>query len=182
MSKEDGAQTGATDDQTLQGEGQEGANDSAAKDDGKAVDWEAKYKEAIQQSRKWEKLANADHKKAEAAKAANDDAESRAASLQKELDDLKAERVRELLVAEVAKDKAVDAGILARMAGDTREAIEENADMLAGIAPADTGNSYPKVKDKGESKTPPTTKEEILAIKNPRERREAIAANLKLFE
>lgn len=172
----------AMDDETLDNnEGLENTPpaDDGAGNDGDGVDYEAKYRELLKEKRSWEKKSRANHKAAATAASDANDAIARAEAAEKELADLKAEKARNGLIAEIAKDKGVDASILARMIGDDREAIEANADVLAGIP---QGNSYPKVSDKGESKTPPTTKEEILAIKNPSERRKAIAQNIQLFE
>ena len=149
------------------------------------TDWQAKYKEAIAQSRKWEKLARSDHKTNEAlgndldaAKSETEQAVARAEAAERELANMKAERARALLVDEIAKETKVPAEILAKMSGDDREAIEANADTLK----ASFGTSYPKVKDGGESGTPPITRDEIKAIKNPHERRKAMAENLDLYE
>jgi len=169
--------------QTPQGEGDsqgnQGESTPQTTDGDKSVDWEAKYKEAVAQSRKWEKLAKADHKRVDDAQGNAADAVARAEAAEKELAEMKAEKARTLLVSEIATDKQVDAAVLSRMAGDDRETIEANADMLAALG---KGNSYPKVKDKGESKAPTMSKSEILTIQNPRERRKAIAENIDLFE
>ena len=165
-------------------EDKDGAEDTGTGVTPPATDWEAKYKEAVAQSRKWEKLARADHKTNEtlgndldAAKTATEEAVARAEAAERELAEMKAERARAQLVDEIAKETKVPAEILSKMSGDDREAIEANADTLK----ASLGNSYPKVTDKPAGANPPITKEEIRAITNPHERRKAMAENLDLY-
>lgn len=168
--------TPQVDDDQNQGEGT-----TPPADDGNATDWEAKYKEILAEKRSWEKKSRANHKAATAANDTASDAIARAEAAEKELADLKAEKARNGLIAEIAKDKGVDASLLSRMIGDDRESIEANADALAAI-PKPNSYQSANVKDAGNTKTPPMTKEDIFKIKNPAERRKAIAANLALFD
>lgn len=45
-----------------------------------------------------------------------------------------------------------------------------------------SGPSYPKVKDGGEVKPPTVSKQDILGIKNEKERLKAIKENIELFK
>ena len=81
---------------------------------------------------------------------------------------------RELAVMKAASEANVDAGLLAKMTGETPEEISENARMLAdGIRAA---QAYPVVEDKGSARKQPMTLEDIDAIKDEAARRKAYAA------
>lgn len=121
------------------------------------TDWKAR-------SRQWESRAKA-HK----AKADEKDAE---------IASLKAQIARTGAVAEVAREKGVDAGLLARMAGDTPEEIAENADALLAFA---KGPAFPDVPDAGGAGAAPVTVEDIEAIKDPAERVRARRDNIALY-
>lgn len=121
------------------------------------TDWKAR-------SRQWESRAKA-HK----AKADEKDAE---------IASLKAQIARTGVVAEVAREKGVDAGLLARMAGDTPEQIAENAEALLAFA---KGPAFPDVPDAGGSGSAPVTVEDIEAIKDPAERVRARRDNIALY-
>lgn len=121
------------------------------------TDWKAR-------SRHWEGRA-----KANKAKADEKDAE---------IARLKAQIARTGAVAEVAREKGVDAGLLARMAGDTPEQIAENAEALLAFA---KGPAFPDVPDAGGAGTAPVTVEDIEAIKDPAERVRARRDNIALY-
>lgn len=126
------------------------------------VDWEAKFKEAVAQSRKWEERAKANKDKADkwdahdAAEEANKSelqrAVERAEALKAELDGIKAEQARQALIAQVAKDSGVDAELLAAMRGSTEDEIKAHADLLKAkfaavpgykADPHDQGGAHP---------------------------------------
>lgn len=88
---------------------------------------------------------------------------------------------RSALVASIAKEKNVDQDLLSKMTGTTEEEIAANADIIAAAIPKAT---YPDVPDKGGSgdSAASITKDAILAIKDPKERVRAIAANQHLFK
>lgn len=95
-----------------------------------ATDWEAKYKEAVEQSRKWEARAKAN--KAAAAKA-DKSAEEEIAELKARLDQKEKAEARAKLAAQVAQKKGVPADLLV---GDTEKEMEAWADkMLAAFKP-----------------------------------------------
>lgn len=153
-------------------------------------DWRAEYEKAVAQSRKWESRAKEnsaaakrlaeleDASKTDAEKVA--DAVKRAEEAEAKVADYERRAERASVVSEVAAAKGVDADWLSRMAGDTREDIEANADFLAsklGGQPI-----YPSVPDRGQAKTPPMTKEQIESIKDPRERVRMRARHIDLYQ
>lgn len=125
-------------------------------------DWKAEYEKLLKHSRTWEDKAKRLKEKAdrydEMEQASKTDAE-KLADATKRMEEAEAKVAeyerraeRASVVAEVAAAKGVDADWLGRMAGDTREDIEANADFLAqklSDAPA-----YPSVTDKGRSVAP----------------------------
>lgn len=153
-------------------------------------DWKAEYEKVLAQSRKWEqrskdnaaaakeldemrKQSMSDAERAESEKARADKAEAKLAEYERE-------RERAAIVAEVAADKGVDAEWLGRMAGDDREAIEANADYIASKLSG--APIYPSVPDNGGRKAAPITREQIDAIKDPRERVRVRAQHLNLYK
>lgn len=147
-----------------------------------AVNWEAKYREAVEQSRKWEgrSKANADKAKAydELAEKAEADAK-RAADAETELAALKAEAAHAAQVAQVAEAKGVDADLLAAMRADTAEELEAAADKLAASYAA--RNLYPSVTDGGANAAPAITADSIEQIKDPLARVMARAEHIDLY-
>ncbi len=136
------------------------------------------YDKLLAESRRWEKRAKdnaakakeydalqqqsmTDAERAEAAVKRAEEAEAKVAEFERQAE-------RAALVAEVAGAADVDAEILARLTGDTREEIEANATWLADKL--SERSLYPSVTDKGQQKTPGITEKDISAIKNPRER------------
>ena len=159
-------------------EGTAAENQPAAKPHGEATDWEAKYREAVEQSRKWESRSKANAEKARAYDAAQRGAEDgqqaaaeaveRAEKAERELAQLKAQAERAKTVAEVAAAKSVDPALLALMRGDTREEVEAAADALAravGGAPI-----YPGVPDPGKGAAAKAAPEDFGQIKDPEKR------------
>lgn len=153
-------------------------------------DWKAEYEKVLAQSRKWEqrskdnaaaakeldemrKQSMSDAERAESEKARADKAEAKLAEYERE-------RERAAIVAEVAAAKGVDAEWLGRMVGDDRESIEANADYIA--TKLSGAPIYPSVPDNGGSKAAPITREQIDAIKDPRERVRVRAQHLNLYK
>lgn len=155
-----------------------------------AEDWRAKYECAVANSRKWEQRAKdnsaAAKELAELKAATQTDAEKladavkRAEEAEAKVADFERKAERAAIVAEVAASKGVDAEWLARMAGDTREQIEANADFVAAKVAGTP--IYPDVPDNGGGSAAPVTKEQIEAIKDPRERVRMRAQNIHLYD
>ena len=153
-------------------------------------DWKAEYEKVLAQSRKWEQRSKdnaAKAKELDELKAATQtdaeklaDAVKRAESAESKLAELERERERAAIVAEVAAAKGVDAEWLGRMVGDDRKAIEANADYIA--TKLSGAPIYPSVPDNGHSKAAPITREQIDAIKDPKERVRVRAQNLNLYK
>ena len=153
-------------------------------------DWKAEYEKVLAQSRKWEQRskdnAAAAKRLAELEDASKTDAEKladatkRAEEAEAKVADYERRAERAGIVAEVAAERGVDAELLGRMSGDTREEVEANADFIAQKLAGKP--MYPSVTDNGQKKTPPITKEQIEAIKDPRERIKARAQHLDLYE
>ena len=103
-------------------------------------DWKAEYDKLREQSRKWESRSKQDAEKAKAydelkAKSMTDaeraeEAAKRAEEAEEKLAEYERKAKAKELVAEVAEAKGVDAELLGRMAGDTREEVEANADFI----------------------------------------------------
>lgn len=98
------------------------------------TDWEAKYREAVSHSREWEKRAK-DNKAAadelqqlkESQMSEAQKAEARTAKLQKELDQLKAEKQSAEWRAQVAEESKLPANLIA---GSTLEEMQANAKAI----------------------------------------------------
>jgi hypothetical protein len=122
----------------------------------------ADYEKLLAESRKWEarSKANAEAAKrlAELEDASKTDAEKladatkRAEEAEAKVADYERRAERAGIVAEVAAKKGVDAEWLGRMAGDTAEEIQANADFLASKLSG--APIYPSVTDNGQKKTP----------------------------
>ena len=153
-------------------------------------DWKAEYERLLKHSRTWEDKAKRLKEKAdrldeleEASKTDAeklDDATKRAESAEKKLAEYERRAERAAAVAEVAAAKGVDAEWLGRMSGDDRESIEANADYIASKLSG--APIYPSVPDNGGSKAAPITREQIDAIKDPRERVRVRAQHLNLYK
>lgn len=153
-------------------------------------DWKAEYEKVLAQSRKWEQRSKdnaAAAKELEAMKDASKtdaerlaDATKRAERAEEKLAEYESRAERAAIVAEVAAAKGVDAEWLGRMTGDTREEIEANADYIASKLSG--APIYPSVPDNGGSKAAPITREQIDAIKDPKERLRVRAQHLNLYK
>lgn len=112
----------------------------------------------------------------EKAKTELERATERAAKAEEELSRLQKVQEHQKLVAKVASATGVPAGLIS---GATEEEMTACAEAIAVYA-KETHLKTPE--DKGGAAKPQTlTKEQILAIKNPKERRDAIKANVNLF-
>lgn len=153
-------------------------------------DWKAEYEKLLKHSRTWEDKAKRLKEKAdrydeleEASKTDVEklaDATKRMEAAEAKLADYERRAERAGIVAEVAAEKGVDAEWLGRMSGDTREEVEANADFISQKLGGQ--RIYPTVTDNGQQKTPPITKEQIEAIKDPRERIKVRAQHLDLYK
>lgn len=136
------------------------------------------------ESRKWERRAKENRKELEALKAeaetkadAEKSAAERIAALEARLAESEARERREKLVRGIAQTKGVDPEVLLLMVGDDEDSVTSNADLLMRSRKP----KWEPVADEGNQKAPRMTKEQILAIKNPRKQLEAIAQNKDLF-
>ena len=154
------------------------AGDSTEPQGTEDKDWQAEYEKLLAQSRKWEERAK---KNVAAAKELDEikaqsmtdaeraqEATRRAEEAEAKIAEYERKAERESIISEVAESKQVDADILARMMGDTREEIEANADWIA--AKLAEKHLYPSVADKGQQTPPKQKPEDIRAIKDPQER------------
>ena len=89
-----------------------------------AIDWKA-------QARKWEKLAKANHEKAEQADQLREKAE-KADELQRQLDELNAANEWEKTVAQVSKDTGTPEDVLRLLKADTADTLTEAAHGVDG--------------------------------------------------
>ena len=152
-------------------------------------DWQAEYEKVLAQSRKWEQRSKENAAKAkelDELKAASQtdaeklaDAVKRAESAEAKLAEYERAAERAGTVAEIAAKTGVDADWLGRMAGDTAEEIQANADFLASKLSG--APIYPSVADNGASKGAGITKADIEAIKDPKERVRMRAKHLDLY-
>lgn len=162
---------------------------NGAEDTGDDKDWKAEYERLLKHSRSWEDKAKRLKEKAdrldELEEASKTDAErladatKRAEDAEARLAEYERERDRAAVVAEVAAAKGVDAEWLGRMAGDTREEVEANADYIA--TKLSGAPIYPSVPDNGGGKGAPVTREQIDAIRDPTERLRMRAKHIDLY-
>lgn len=126
------------------------------------------------ESRKWERLTKRET-------AEKEKAQKRAEAAERQLALMKAQEDRTNLVCDIAKEKGVSVSLLSRMTGDDEQSIRENADFLLENVVKKKG--YQKLPDAGEPthRVNQTSVEDILNIKNSRERLQAISQNLELF-
>ena len=153
-------------------------------------DWKAEYERLLKHSRTWEDKAKRLKEKAdrldELEEASKTDAEKladatkRAERAEQKLAEYESKAERAAIVAEVAAAKGVDAEWLGRMAGDTESEINANADYIASKLSG--APIYPSVPDNGGRKAAPITREQIDAIKDPRERVRVRAQHLNLYK
>ena len=117
----------------------------------------------------------------EAAKTETEKANERAEKAEAELAEMRRKAKRAEDVREVAeKYPNVGAEWLDRMRGDTREEIEANAEWIAAKLAGQP--IYPNVTDNGAKGAPPITREQIEAIKDPKERVRMRAKHLDLYQ
>ncbi len=106
----------------------------------------------------------------------NQKATERAERAEAQLADMRSRAEAERMKAEIAADRGIPAELLR---GSDRAELEAHADAikaaLAGV------QRFPNVSDGGDGGTPSATKEEIMGIKDARERVRMIAANPGLF-
>ncbi|MCH9274994.1 helicase [Bifidobacterium amazonense] len=129
-----------------------------------STDWEAKYREAVSHSREWEKRAK-DNKAAadelqqlkESQMSEQQKNEARTARLQKELDQLKAEKQASEWRAQVVEESGLPANLIV---GDSLEAMQEHAKAINEYVTAKTGRQLPKVADPG--RRPQTAPNDLL--------------------
>lgn len=114
----------------------------------------------------------------EASKSDLQKANEKAESLQAQLDALtKANQERELR-EKISAETGVPATLLR---GNNEEDLRAQAEGIRGFASASKA-SYPTVRDGGETSTPLVTKEQIISIKNEKDRLKAIRENIELFK
>ena len=162
--------------ETAEVEQAEPETDKAQTEPKPETDWKA-------EARKWEARAKENKGAAEklaqieeANKTEFEKAKERAEKAESESKKLKAEIERRQIIEQVASDTGVSTSVLSRMIGDTEEEISANAAAVKAAVP-----NYPSVKA-GNLTPPKVSKEEIMQIKDSRERRAAIAQHLDLFE
>lgn len=147
------------------------------------TDYKALYEQSLKESRKWEDRSkrNLEELKAlkESAGKPDKSVEERLAALEDENAKLKADAARSSLVQSVAKATGLDAAIVSALNGADEEELTAQAEAVAALAkPA----SAPKAPEAGKKDKPgKPSKADILAIKDPKERKAAIAANIDLF-
>lgn len=140
---------------------------------------EAEYKELQKHSREHEKNARKLNDALEATKKELDAANQAKEEALAELATLRSVNERNKLISTIASEEDVDRAILEKMTGDDEDTIRSNASLLKGLKPT---NSYPKVIDSGDpGKFKTISKDEILAINDPKKQRQLIAENLELF-
>ena len=97
----------------------------------------------------------------------------RAQAAEAERDELRHAAEVDAWKAEASASTGIPASVLR---GETKEDILAHAKAIRSAMPV-----YPQVKEQGANATRPMGRQEILAIKSPRERKAAILANLDQF-
>lgn len=140
-----------------------------------AVDWKAKYEEAVRNSRKWEGRAKASDEKMAGmvARSELEEATRRAEAAEEGLAEARRAEELRLWAEEAASEFGVPASVVR---GSTLDEMRAHAKAISGLRP-----SYPVVHETGTSTGPTLTRADILAIKDPRERKAAIREHLDLF-
>lgn len=113
----------------------------------------------------------------EASKSDLQKANERAESLQAELDAIKRSNQERELRERISQETGVPSALLR---GNSEEDLRAQAEAIKGYA--QTATKYPNVRDAGEVRVPVTTKADILAIKDERERLNAIKDHIELFQ
>ena len=112
------------------------------------IDYKAKYEEAIAHSREWEKRAKANKTAADELEQMSDaeKAAAKTAKLQKELEELKAEKQSNAWRSQVASETGLPANLIT---GSTLEEMQANAKSISEYVAAQTGRKLPEVKNPG---------------------------------
>lgn len=146
-------------------------------------DYKALYEKTLAESRKWESRSKANAKELEAIKSkpvAGRTVEDRLAALEAENESLKANAARTALVDNVAKATGLDRAIVAALNGADEDALTEQANAIAAqLKPKGMAPVAPEAGRKDKPGKP--SKKDILSIKDAKERKAAIAANIDLF-
>ncbi len=146
-------------------------------------DYKALYEKALAESRKWENRSKSNLKQLEELRkqpAADRTVEDRLAALEAENESLKASAARNSLVESVAKATGVDRAIVASLNGADEDALTEQAQAIAAqLKPRGGAPAAPEAGRKDKPGKP--SKKDILSIKDAKERKAAIAANIDLF-
>ena len=121
-----------------------------------AIDWKA-------QARKWEKLAKANHEKAEQADQLREKAEQ-ADQLQAQLDELNAAKAWEETLATVSKETGTPQDVLRLLKADTADTLTEAAKTLASYAKASGRGMGDQSRQPSEPR--PSTEAEIMSAVN----------------
>ncbi len=147
-------------------------------------DYKALYEQALAESRKWEGRSKANKRELDELKsqpAKDRTVEERLAALEAENETLKASAARSALVDSVAKATGLDRGIVSALNGADEDALTEQAKAIAAqLKPTGGAPNVPEAGKKDKPGKP--SKKDILSIKDTKERRAAIAANIDLFE
>ena len=146
-------------------------------------DYKALYEKTLAESRKWESRSKANAKELEALKskpAADRTVEDRLAALEAENEALKATAARRSLVDSVAKATGLDRSIVSALNGADEDALTEQASAIAAqLKPKGGAPAAPEAGKRDKPGRP--SKKDILSIKDAKERKAAIAANIDLF-
>ncbi len=150
---------------------------------GEQTDYKALYEKTLQESRKWESRSKANAKELEVLKkqpAADRTVEDRLAALEAENESLKASAARASLVDSVAKATGLDRSIVSALNGADEDTLTEQAQAIASqLKPRASAPAVPEAGKKAKPGKP--SKQDILKIEDPKERKAAIAANIDLF-
>lgn len=155
---------------------------------GAETDWKSESRKWEQRAKENKKLLDEAQKTLDSFKAESEQHERKEKTAAETIEELRnqlaeanARAEREKMVRSVAKETGADPEILLLMNPEDESSAREYAakylESVKGQAPK---SKWPDVKDKGESKSP-TSAKEILEIKDPKERRKAIAENIDLF-
>lgn len=117
------------------------------------IDYKAKYEETLAHSREWEKRAKANKSAAdeleqlkESRMTEQQKAEAKASRLQKELDQLKAEKQSNEWRSQVADESGLPASLIV---GSTLEEMQAHAKAIGEYVASRTGRQLPQVPDPG---------------------------------
>lgn len=170
------------------GDGGNSGDDSAVGDDDKKYSDADVNKILNKKFAEWEKKQA--KKISEAEKLANMTAEEQLKALQSELDSMKKDKTRSELASAARgilseSDIQVPDNLIANLIGEDAEATKENVEAFSKAFKAAVQEG---VKEALKGKTPPSggsstlTKEEIMKVKNLKERQKLIKENMHLFK